>query len=92
MQTLYETNKIVSHRMSSMLLQFTTVSKKDDITDDLKIYKEIIEVDLGKKPKWIATGETPSGKVAIMKLDTYTLVTMQSTCMILAHRQKLKGT
>ena len=78
--------------MSSILLQLTTVSKKDDITDDLKTDTEIIEVDLGKKQKWIATRETPSGKVARRKLDTDTLVTMRATCMILAHRHKLKRT
>ena len=37
--------------------------KKDDITDDLKTDAEIIEVNLGEKQKWIATGKTPSGKV-----------------------------
>lgn len=63
--------------------------KKDDITDDLETDTEIIEFDLGKKQKWIATGETPSGKIARRKLDTDILVTMRATCMILAHRHKL---
>ena len=76
--------------MSSILLQQTTVPKKDDITDDLKTDTEIIEVNLGKKEKLIATGETPSGKVARKKLDTDALVIMRATCMILAHRHKLK--
>jgi len=65
------------------------LKKKEDITDDLETDTEIIEFDLGKKQKWIATGETPSGKIARRKLDTDILVTMRATCMILAHRHKL---
>ena len=41
--------------------------KKDYITDDLKTEAEIIEVNLGKKQKWIASGKTQSGKVARRK-------------------------
>ena len=66
--------------------------KKDGITDDLKTEAEIIEVNLGKKKKWVASGKTQSGKVARRKLYTDTSVTMKASCMILAHRHQLKRT
>jgi len=66
--------------------------KKDGITDDLKTEAEIIEVNLGKKKKWVASGKTQSGKVARRKLYTDTSVAMKASCMILAHRHQLKRT
>lgn len=64
--------------------------RKEDITEDLKTDTQIIEVGLGAKQKWIATGEkTLGGKVARRKLDTDVAVAMKATCMNLAHKHKL---
>ena len=64
--------------------------RKEDITKDLKTDTQIIEVGLGAKQKWIATGEkTLGGKVARRKLNTDVAVAMKATCMNLAHKHKL---
>ena len=65
--------------------------KKDNITEELKKETEIIEINLGKKKKWQLTGNSTSGgKNARRKIEHDFSVSMKSTCMILAHMQKLK--